>query len=120
MQRREAGFTLLELITAMLIIGIVGLLLVYTIPDVRARAETGNCIANMRNLYVAANTYWIEQKHWPQVDPKLNAGAPPNMRKSGSSRSSPTKSREKAGSVLRCNGRRRVRISTCPKMFAST
>ncbi len=76
-QRREPGFTLLELL---IVIAIVAILAVLTIPlfsRLRSRAERVQCIANLKNLSVGANLY-LQQNNgiWPQIPPTAGGTAP--------------------------------------------
>jgi prepilin-type N-terminal cleavage/methylation domain-containing protein len=63
------GFTLIELMTVLIIIALLVLLLIPTMQGIREKAERGSCIANLRNLYAAAAGYVQQHGHWPQVDP---------------------------------------------------
>ena len=74
MQRRHqrvAAFTLLELVTAVVIIAILFVIGAGVFSDMRTRAEKVKCTANLRNLYVGAEAYRQDQGHWPQVDTEL-------------------------------------------------
>ena len=70
---REA-FTLLELMTCVVIILILSTMLIGTFQKMRSRAETASCEQNLKSLYVGASAFIQDQGHWPQVDPKLLAG----------------------------------------------
>jgi len=67
-ERGAEGFTLIELMTVLIIIAILVLLLLPTFQGLRAKAERGTCIMNLRNLYAAAADYVQQHGHWPQVD----------------------------------------------------
>jgi prepilin-type N-terminal cleavage/methylation domain-containing protein len=79
--RRQRGFTLLELMTVMLIISILTVLLVPVISDVQKRLERTRCMANMRNLHVAASLYLNDRRTWPRVITPGASGTPENARK---------------------------------------
>ncbi len=74
MRRRNSGFTLLELMTVILIVCILILVLFQSLGDFRARADFSRCMTNLRSLYVGASNYLQEQGHWPQIDPRLSIG----------------------------------------------
>jgi type II secretory pathway pseudopilin PulG len=63
------GFTLLELLTVIIIIVLLASMIIPTMAGLRARADRGKCMSNLRQLYVAASGYVDSQGHWPQVPP---------------------------------------------------
>ena len=63
--------TLLELVTVIVIIGILAVMLFPAIAGIRGKAERSNCANNLRNLYVATNSYVQEHQTWPQIGSKL-------------------------------------------------
>ena len=67
------GFTLIELMMAIVIIGILAVLLFPAIGSIRSRVEKVRCVANLRSLYAASSLYVQQKGHWPQIDAKLIA-----------------------------------------------
>ncbi len=68
--RRQAAFTLLEVMTCVLVILI---LLVMSAPlynQVVRRAQRTSCMSNLKGLHTAANLYLQEHRMWPQVGTK--------------------------------------------------
>lgn len=63
----QRGFTLLELMTVIVVIGILITMLVPTFRALQAKAERANCAANLRSLYVGATSYLQQHQHWPQI-----------------------------------------------------
>lgn len=80
LNRRSAsrGFTLLELMTVILVVLILGVMLLPVYSGIERRAQKSGCIANLRSLHVATDLYLQEHHTWPQiktdgVDPKIVA-----------------------------------------------
>jgi prepilin-type N-terminal cleavage/methylation domain-containing protein len=67
----SGAFTLLELLTVIVIIAILAVLLIPAVAGVRSRIEKASCIANLRGLYGAANSYTQQYGHWPQISTTL-------------------------------------------------
>src|SRR5262245_4539541 len=66
-RQSRAGFTLLELLTVVIIIAILSVLVLPAIGLYRARTERLGCVTNMKGLYVAAANYTTDNQHWPQI-----------------------------------------------------
>ena len=64
------AFTLLELVTVLMVIGILAVMLIPAYASVRLRAQRVSCIANLKNLYVAANAHTQDRQSWPQIPTK--------------------------------------------------
>ena len=76
-RRRAAAFTLLELLIALVIVGILMTLLMPVYGHMRERAQKVQCMANLRGLYVGTETYLQRNGSWPQIFLK-NYGSPPD------------------------------------------
>ena len=63
----ERAFTLLELVTVILIISILAVLLIPVVTSIKAQAARIACTSNLTSLYVGASSYVQDQGHWPQV-----------------------------------------------------
>ena len=70
-RHRQGGFTLMELATVIVIIGILVALVIPGFGYLRARAERTKCVTNLKSLYVGVTLHIQEHGHWPQVDPAL-------------------------------------------------
>lgn len=68
-RRSSLGFTLLELLTSILVVAILAGLIVVAVAKLRARAQRLQCMANLKNLSVAANLYIQQHQSWPQIPP---------------------------------------------------
>ena len=73
------GFTLLELVIIIAIVGILAVLAVPITLNFRQRAQRVQCTANLRNLGVGANLY-LQQNNdiWPQIHPPAAGDASEN------------------------------------------
>ena len=75
---RRGGFTLMELVTVVLIIAILLAMLLPGFGYLKARAERTKCQQNLRNIYVSMSAYIQDHGGWPQIDPAtLNTPAYP-------------------------------------------
>jgi competence protein ComGC len=64
---RAAGVTLLELVTVMLIVTIIGLMLLPVVNTIENRVARVKCVSNLKSLHVGANLYVQEHRSWPQI-----------------------------------------------------
>jgi prepilin-type N-terminal cleavage/methylation domain-containing protein len=71
----NAGLTLLELMTVLVIISILAVLMMPIVGHMRQRAEIASCTQNIKGLHGAAANYVTDAKHWPQIETK-NVGKP--------------------------------------------
>ena len=69
--RSNAGLTLMEMMTVLVIISILAVLMLPLISHLRQRADHASCTQNLKGLHVAAANYVTDAKHWPQMDTKL-------------------------------------------------
>ena len=67
----NAGFTLVELMTVIVIILILAALLIPAISAWKGRTEKARCISNLRGLYLGAANYIQQVGYWPQVSTGL-------------------------------------------------
>ena len=66
-RRGRHAFTLLELTVSMLVVAILFLLTYPVVNQVQRRVEKTRCIANLRSLHVATNSYIQDHHQWPQI-----------------------------------------------------
>lgn len=71
--RREAGFTLLEMLAAVLIVLILAVIIFPAVQGILPRVEKIRCMNNLRNLRVAFSVYAVEG--WPQVPKNIQLGS---------------------------------------------
>ena len=74
--------TLLEVAVVMVIIVILAAMLLPAYSGYLTRMEGAKCMANLRNLYVAASGYLQANSSWPQISTKLVADDPRTYAKS--------------------------------------
>lgn len=67
------AFTVLELLTVVVVISILAVMLFPIIGSLRERGEKVKCISNLRSLHIAANTYIQAKGNWPQIGSALMA-----------------------------------------------
>ena len=65
--RSRSALTLLELMTVLVIISILIVIVAPAFGYLQQRARKVNCIANLRSLHVATNSYVQDYQHWPQL-----------------------------------------------------
>lgn len=68
---KQGGFTLMELMTVIVIIMILGVVLVQAQQNWQVKAEQAKCVMNLKSIYVGASSYLQDQQHWPQIDSSL-------------------------------------------------
>jgi prepilin-type N-terminal cleavage/methylation domain-containing protein len=64
---KERGFTLLELMTALVVVAILVTLLIPAVEGLRGKADRAGCMGNLRGLFAAGNAYMQDKQEWPQV-----------------------------------------------------
>jgi prepilin-type N-terminal cleavage/methylation domain-containing protein len=67
MRMRNKGFTIVEVITVLVIILILGVILLPTLSHMADRAEKLNCTSNLKTLHGAAVGYLQDNRQWPQI-----------------------------------------------------
>lgn len=63
---RPTGFTLLELIVVITIIGILSTIVVVSTKNLPAKGRRTQALADMRQILVVANTIYTETGRWPE------------------------------------------------------
>lgn len=64
---KHLAFTLLEVLIAIIVIAVLATLLFSASSIMRARAQRAQCSANLRNLYIAAESFIQQNGSWPQI-----------------------------------------------------
>ena len=75
---RRAGFTIVELLIALVIIAVLAAVSVPAYKGITKRAEAAECMNRIKQLWTAANAYMkdqpLENRHWPQMPEDLFSG----------------------------------------------
>jgi prepilin-type N-terminal cleavage/methylation domain-containing protein len=66
-RHRGGGFTLLELMTVIVIISILAVLSIQGYAFLIYRAQGVSCATNLKNLYAASTSYVKDNQTWPQI-----------------------------------------------------
>jgi prepilin-type N-terminal cleavage/methylation domain-containing protein len=61
------GFSLLELLVALLIVGVLGAITLPAYKSFRARAETATCISHLRTVHSGFSNFLVDRGNWPQM-----------------------------------------------------
>ena len=67
LSKREAGFTLIEVLTVVVIIAILASILLVTFLKARAQSTVAASKANVRNLASALETYFTDEDSYPII-----------------------------------------------------
>lgn len=67
MRDSKCGFTLLEFLTAVVIILVLFSLAIPSVNNLREKARSIQCGSNLKNLFVATNSYIQDNQRWPQI-----------------------------------------------------
>ena len=67
----DAGFTLLELATVIVVIAILATMMLGSMASFRARAEKVSCASNLRSLHAGVSSYIQSYQKWPQIEVRL-------------------------------------------------
>ena len=76
--RGGSGFTLVELLIVIALIGILTTLFAPELASVRERAEKVVCMGHLRSLHVSFGAYLNDYEMWPQM-PKDGTGEPADL-----------------------------------------
>jgi prepilin-type N-terminal cleavage/methylation domain-containing protein len=63
----NSGFTLLEIMTVLVIIAIMSVFIIQAYSYLMMRAQGVSCTNNLKNLYAASSSYVMDNQSWPQV-----------------------------------------------------
>jgi prepilin-type N-terminal cleavage/methylation domain-containing protein len=63
----NTAFTLLELMTVLVIIAIMSVFSIQAFSYLIMRAQRVSCTNNLKNLYAAASSYVLDYQSWPQI-----------------------------------------------------
>lgn len=67
---RSGGFTMLEIATVMVILGILSTLIFPVVKGFSERAEALKCMEHLKGLGLGAQAYIVDHRCWPQISPE--------------------------------------------------
>ena len=65
MKQRRGGFTIVELLTVMIVIGVLASIAVFKYIDLRHRAQAAQAAGDLQAVRIAAYSAWYETGMWP-------------------------------------------------------
>ena len=72
--KRDKGFTLVELLIVIVILGVLSTVTVFAVSGITSRGEDARCDADKRTVEVAAEAYYAENGAWPAAMSNLVPG----------------------------------------------
>lgn len=76
-RRRRSGFTIVELLTVVIILGLLSLIAILKYKDLRNQARSAEVAGDFRIVMVAAYNYYSDHQDWPPDGPP--GAAPPSL-----------------------------------------
>ena len=70
--RKVNGFTLVELLIVIIIIGTLAGMMMLSVATVKDKAEATKIVSNLRNIKAAAMMYYFDNSLWPSADVDLS------------------------------------------------
>ena len=77
----RAGFTLIEIMLVVVIIGLLAGIVAVSIPKNLEKARRNKALADINSIGVAIQTYYMDKGHYPATLDALTQGADPDLEK---------------------------------------
>lgn len=73
-RRSDEGFTLIELVIVIVILGILAAIVVFSVQGITDRGNTAACKANIETINTAVEAYYAKNNSYPTQDSDLTNG----------------------------------------------
>lgn len=73
-EKKDKGFTLVELLIVIVILGILATVTVFAVQGITDQGKESTCAADKKTYEVAVEAYWAQNSAWPANDAALVSG----------------------------------------------
>ena len=73
-EKKDKGFTLVELLIVIVILGILATVTVFAVRGITNQGKQSTCAADKKTYEVASEAYWAQNQAWPANDAALVTG----------------------------------------------
>ena len=73
-EKKDKGFTLVELLIVIVILGILATVTVFAVQGITDQGKTSTCAADKKTYEVAIEAYWAQEGEYPADENALSPG----------------------------------------------